>query len=72
MLSMELDVLKQVHHPNLISLHDLFETKDAVYIITDLAAVASCLTNCCSRAVTPKRTMPKILNPEGYQACAGP
>lgn len=38
MLSTELDVLKQVHHPNIVSLHDLFETKEFVYIITDLAS----------------------------------
>ncbi|CAG8792589.1 5996_t:CDS:2, partial [Dentiscutata erythropus] len=37
MLTTELDVLKQVNHPNIVSLHDLYETKDAVYIITDLA-----------------------------------
>ncbi|CAG8490881.1 4296_t:CDS:2 [Diversispora eburnea] len=37
MLTTELDVLKQVNHPNIISLHDIYETKDAVYIITDLA-----------------------------------
>ncbi|KAF0441368.1 Pkinase-domain-containing protein [Gigaspora margarita] len=37
MLTTELDVLKQVDHPNLVTLHDLFETKDNVYIITDLA-----------------------------------
>ncbi|CAG8667940.1 41527_t:CDS:2 [Gigaspora margarita] len=38
MLTTELDVLKQVDHPNLVTLHDLFETKDNVYIITDLAS----------------------------------
>ncbi|CAG8680007.1 27058_t:CDS:2 [Dentiscutata erythropus] len=37
MLTTELDVLKQVDHPNLVTLHDLFETKENVYIITDLA-----------------------------------
>ncbi|CAG8642426.1 8990_t:CDS:2 [Acaulospora morrowiae] len=37
MLTTELDVLKQVDHPNVVSLHDLFETKEAVYIITGLA-----------------------------------
>ncbi|CAO3615607.1 unnamed protein product [Cunninghamella blakesleeana] len=38
MLTSELEILKQVHHPHLISLHDLYETKDAVYIVTDLAS----------------------------------
>ncbi|ORX46283.1 Pkinase-domain-containing protein [Hesseltinella vesiculosa] len=37
MLDVELDILKQVQHPNIISMHDLFETDEAVYIITDLA-----------------------------------
>ncbi|RHZ77149.1 hypothetical protein Glove_185g63 [Diversispora epigaea] len=37
MLTTELDVLKQVNHPNIVSLHDIYETKDAFYIITDLA-----------------------------------
>ncbi|CAG8585799.1 23685_t:CDS:2 [Cetraspora pellucida] len=37
MLTTELDVLKQVNHPHLVTLHELVETKDDVYIITDLA-----------------------------------
>lgn len=38
MLNTELNVLKKVNHPNIVTLHDLFETKNAVYIITDLAS----------------------------------
>jgi len=38
MLTTELNVLKKVDHPNVVALHDLFETKNAVYIITDLAS----------------------------------
>ncbi|CAI2174692.1 5568_t:CDS:2 [Funneliformis geosporum] len=38
MLSTELDVLKQVNHPNIVKLHDLYESKEGVYIITDLAS----------------------------------
>ncbi|CAG8507071.1 17022_t:CDS:2 [Racocetra fulgida] len=38
MLTTELDVLKQVNHPHLVTLHELVETKDNVYIITDLAS----------------------------------
>ncbi|CAG8538034.1 8129_t:CDS:2 [Cetraspora pellucida] len=38
MLTTELDVLKQVNHPHLVTLHELVETKDDVYIITDLAS----------------------------------
>ncbi|KAG9306768.1 hypothetical protein G9A89_005668 [Geosiphon pyriformis] len=37
MLTTELDVLKKVNHKNIVKLHDLYETKSAVYIITDLA-----------------------------------
>ncbi|CAG8711540.1 3466_t:CDS:1, partial [Acaulospora colombiana] len=37
MITTELDVLKQVDHQNIVSLHELIETKDAVYIITGLA-----------------------------------
>ncbi|CAH1759905.1 13506_t:CDS:2 [Entrophospora sp. SA101] len=37
MLSTELDVLKKVDHPCIVSLHDLYENKDGVFIITDLA-----------------------------------
>ncbi|KAG2173431.1 hypothetical protein INT44_008783 [Umbelopsis vinacea] len=32
-----LDILKQVRHPNVVSMHGLYESKDAVYIVTDLA-----------------------------------
>ncbi|KAI9307547.1 kinase-like domain-containing protein [Cunninghamella echinulata] len=32
------DILKQVRHPNIVSMHALYETKEAVYIITDLAS----------------------------------
>ncbi|CAO3619731.1 unnamed protein product [Cunninghamella echinulata] len=38
MLTSELDILKQVKHPHIISMHDLYESKDAVYIVTDLAS----------------------------------
>jgi calcium/calmodulin-dependent protein kinase I len=38
MLTTELDVLKKVNHPHIVTLHDLFETNKAVYIITDLAS----------------------------------
>src|SRR6266498_409077 len=38
MLITELNVLKKVNHPNVVTLHDLFETKKVVYIITDLAS----------------------------------
>lgn len=38
MLSTELDVLKKVRHRNIVSMHDLFESKDAVYIVADLAS----------------------------------
>ncbi|KAI7905064.1 kinase-like domain-containing protein [Cokeromyces recurvatus] len=38
MLSSELDILKQVRHPHIVSMHDLYESKDAVYIVTDLAS----------------------------------
>ncbi|KAI8379358.1 kinase-like domain-containing protein, partial [Radiomyces spectabilis] len=37
MLDSELDILKQVRHPNIVSMHGLYESKDAVYIVTDLA-----------------------------------
>ncbi|KAI8583754.1 hypothetical protein K450DRAFT_219851 [Umbelopsis ramanniana AG] len=37
MLSSELDILKQVRHPNVVSMHGLYESKEAVYIVTDLA-----------------------------------
>ncbi|KAM3580002.1 hypothetical protein VKS41_007721 [Umbelopsis sp. WA50703] len=38
MLSSELDILKQVRHPNVVSMHGLYESKEAVYIVTDLAS----------------------------------
>ncbi|RIA87303.1 kinase-like domain-containing protein [Glomus cerebriforme] len=38
MLTTELDVLKKVDHPHVVTLHELFETNKAVYIITDLAS----------------------------------
>lgn len=33
-----LDILKQVRHPHIVSMHNLYESKDAVYIVTDLAS----------------------------------
>jgi calcium/calmodulin-dependent protein kinase I len=32
------DILKQVRHPNVVSMHGLYESKEAVYIVTDLAS----------------------------------
>ncbi|KAI8636076.1 kinase-like domain-containing protein [Parasitella parasitica] len=32
------DILKQVKHPHIVSMHNLFESKDAVYIVSDLAS----------------------------------
>ncbi|RHZ54058.1 hypothetical protein Glove_431g23 [Diversispora epigaea] len=37
MLTTELEILKKIKHPNLISLRDLYESKNGVYIVTDLA-----------------------------------
>ncbi|CAJ0842934.1 14526_t:CDS:2 [Entrophospora sp. SA101] len=37
-LSTELDILKKVHHPYVVSLHDLYESKEGVFIVTDLAS----------------------------------
>ncbi|CAG8480556.1 24584_t:CDS:2, partial [Dentiscutata erythropus] len=37
MLTTELDILKKIQHENLVKLHDLYETKEGVYIVTDLA-----------------------------------
>ncbi|KAI8993411.1 kinase-like domain-containing protein [Pilobolus umbonatus] len=36
MLDTELDILKKVRHSHIVSLHDIYESIDAVYIITDL------------------------------------
>ncbi|KAG0053407.1 hypothetical protein BGZ83_001173 [Gryganskiella cystojenkinii] len=38
MLETEINVLSRVRHPNCVSLLELFETEDAVYLVTDLAA----------------------------------
>ncbi|KAG2228587.1 hypothetical protein INT48_006012 [Thamnidium elegans] len=36
MLDSELDILTKVRHSHIVSLHDIFESDDAVYIVTDL------------------------------------
>ncbi|KAF7728557.1 phosphatidylcholine and lysophosphatidylcholine phospholipase [Apophysomyces ossiformis] len=38
MLDSELEILKQVRHEHIVSMHDLYESKEAVYIVTDLAS----------------------------------
>ncbi|KAF9386816.1 hypothetical protein CPB97_003298 [Podila verticillata] len=38
MIDTEISVLSKVRHPNCVSLLELFETEDAVYLVTDLAA----------------------------------
>jgi calcium/calmodulin-dependent protein kinase I len=38
MLETEINVLSRVRHPNCVSLLEMFETDDAVYLVTDLAA----------------------------------
>ncbi|KAI8146191.1 kinase-like domain-containing protein [Fennellomyces sp. T-0311] len=38
MLDSELDILKSVRHPHIVSMHGLYESKEAVYIVTDLAS----------------------------------
>ncbi|OZJ02152.1 hypothetical protein BZG36_04997 [Bifiguratus adelaidae] len=38
MLTTELNILTAVQHPNIVSLHQLYETPDAVCIVTDLAS----------------------------------
>ncbi|KAJ3300449.1 hypothetical protein HK104_000507 [Borealophlyctis nickersoniae] len=37
MLRSEIAVLKKVHHPNIVTLHDLYETDSHIYLVTDLA-----------------------------------
>ncbi|KAI9271308.1 kinase-like domain-containing protein, partial [Sporodiniella umbellata] len=36
MLDSEIDIFKKVRHQNIVSLHDIYESDDAVYIVTDL------------------------------------
>ncbi|KAG0744924.1 hypothetical protein G6F57_008901 [Rhizopus arrhizus] len=36
MLDSEMDILKKVRHEHIVSLHDIYESDDAVYIVTDL------------------------------------
>ncbi|ORZ21711.1 kinase-like domain-containing protein [Absidia repens] len=38
MLHSELDILKQVRHRHIVSMHALYESQNAVYIVTDLAS----------------------------------
>ncbi|KAI8082785.1 kinase-like domain-containing protein [Halteromyces radiatus] len=38
MLDSELDILTKVHHSHIVSMHGLYESVDAVYIVTDLAS----------------------------------
>ncbi|KAI8336584.1 kinase-like domain-containing protein [Chlamydoabsidia padenii] len=38
MLNSELDILTKAHHPHVVSMHALYESVDAVYIVTDLAS----------------------------------
>ncbi|CAG8494369.1 13473_t:CDS:2 [Acaulospora colombiana] len=37
MLSTECEILKKIHHPYIVTLHGLYETKEGVFIVTDLA-----------------------------------
>ncbi|ORX62455.1 Pkinase-domain-containing protein [Hesseltinella vesiculosa] len=37
MLDSELDILKQVHHKNIVSMYDIYESTEAIYIVTCLA-----------------------------------
>jgi calcium/calmodulin-dependent protein kinase I len=32
----KIDILKKVRHEHIVSLHDIYESDDAVYIVTDL------------------------------------
>ncbi|KAG1436058.1 hypothetical protein G6F56_013722 [Rhizopus delemar] len=36
MLDSEIDIFTKVRHQNIVSLHDIYESEDAVYIVTDL------------------------------------
>ncbi|ORZ11954.1 kinase-like domain-containing protein [Absidia repens] len=38
MLDSELDILTKVNHPHVVSMHAMYESADAVYIVTDLAS----------------------------------
>ncbi|CAO3576412.1 unnamed protein product [Absidia cylindrospora] len=38
MLDSELDILTKVKHPHVVSMHAMYESADAVYIVTDLAS----------------------------------
>ncbi|KAI9020016.1 kinase-like domain-containing protein [Phycomyces nitens] len=49
MLYSELDILKQVRHPHVVSMHDLYESKEAVYIVTDLASGGELFTQLLDR-----------------------
>lgn len=41
MLENEIFIMKSCRHPNIVNLHEEFETKDEIYLITDLIKVNS-------------------------------
>ena len=39
MIENEIYIMKSCNHPNIVKLHEEFETKDEVYLVTDLVKV---------------------------------
>ena len=39
MIDNEIYIMKACNHPNIVKLHEEFETKDEVYLVTDLVKV---------------------------------
>ncbi|KAJ1980726.1 hypothetical protein H4R35_001012 [Dimargaris xerosporica] len=36
-LASEIEILRRIHHPNIVALHDIYETSDTIYLVMDLA-----------------------------------
>ncbi|KAI9251995.1 kinase-like domain-containing protein [Helicostylum pulchrum] len=56
MLDSELDILTKVRHSHIVSLHDIFESDDAVYIVTDLCTGGELFQRIVERGIYTEAT----------------
>ncbi|OZJ06237.1 hypothetical protein BZG36_00835 [Bifiguratus adelaidae] len=61
MLTTELNVLKWVHHPNIVSMHEIFETTEALYIVTDLASGGELFTQLVAKGNYTEKDASKLV-----------
>eukprot|EP01111_Echinosteliopsis_oligospora_P000685 TRINITY_DN1078_c0_g1_i1.p1 TRINITY_DN1078_c0_g1~~TRINITY_DN1078_c0_g1_i1.p1 ORF type:complete len:326 (-),score=93.55 TRINITY_DN1078_c0_g1_i1:85-1017(-) len=61
MIKSEVDILKKIHHPNIILLRELYETPTTIYLVMELVTGGELFDKICERGSYSERDASKIV-----------